>query len=450
MMITATQISEARVGESRASASAWLALAILVATTLFAFVDRQIITLVAQPLQLSLGLTDLELGAIQGLGLAVFAGFASYPVGWLADRYGRRLILCIGIIVWTISTAACAFQTSFTGLFIATIGIAVGEAGLAPIIWSIIPDLFPGRQRRLANFIYFAASLIGAAIGMLLGGAALGWLSENPDALPAVLQGFEPWRAALLVVALPGPLFVLLVALIRLTKSPRTGDHSIDQESDAPIPAFLPYAKENKATLICIFGAIAAYSVGLASTLIWIPVALPRIFSVTPASIGVQLGGALAVGSILGLTLAAILAKFWRGDPRLTPFRVAELLLAVAVIPTALLAFVTAPWQAIAVVGIQLAVGTGAASLMPGILQDIGPAQLRARIIAFLSIVGALAQGLSPLVVGGLSPIFEGSRGLLYAIVLVGTPGWFVAAIMLRRGERPFLGTLDRLEQRGT
>jgi MFS family permease len=113
--------------------------------------------------------------------------------------------------------AACAFQSSFTGLFIATIGIAVGEAGLAPIIWSIILHLFPGRQRRLANFVYFAASLTGAAIGMVLGGVALGWLSSNPGAMSAILQGYEPWWAALPVFALPGPLFMLLVALIRVT-----------------------------------------------------------------------------------------------------------------------------------------------------------------------------------------------------------------------------------------
>lgn len=419
----------------RAPWSAWLALVILVATTLFAFVDRQIITLVAQPLQLSLGLSDLELGAIQGLGLAIFAGVASYPVSWLADRYGRRLILCIGILVWASSTAACAFQTSFIGLFVCTIGIAIGEAGLAPIIWSIIPDLFPGRQRTLANFVYFAASLIGAALGMVLGGAALGWMSNGPDLLPPFLQSLEPWRAALLVVALPGPHFALLVAIIRIDG--RAGP-------EAPVPtrevtAFLPYAKENKLTLICVFGAIAAYSVGLASTLIWLPVALPRLFHVAPATIGLQLGAVLAGASILGLAAAGLLVRLRRGNGPLTPFRVAQLLLGIAIVPTMLLAFVTAPWQALAVAGIQLAVGTGAAALMPGILQDIGPARLRARIIAFLSIVGAFAQGLSPLLIGGLSPLFEGPRGLLFAIALVGTPGWLAAVLLLRRGEKPFL-----------
>lgn len=430
--------------ERRASLSAWLALAVLVATTLFAFVDRQIITLVAQPLQLSLGLTDLQLGALQGLGLAIFAGFASYPASWLADRYGRRLILCIGIAVWAVSTAVCSFQTSFTGLFLSTIGIAVGEAGLAPIIWSIIPDIFPQRQRMFANFVYFAASLVGAAIGMVLGGAALGWLSENPGSLPAFLQSFEPWRAALLVVALPGPLFLILVALIRIeapaSRLSGTGPAAGHRAR------FLPYARENMATLATIFGAIGAYNVGMVSTIMWIPVAIPRLFHVTPATIGMQLGGALAVGSIAGLVTAGLMVKCWRGNPALIPFRVAQLLLGIAIVPTTLLGFVTAPWQALLVVAIQLAVGTGAASLMPGILQEIGPAALRARIIAFLSIVGALAQGLSPLLVGALSPLIEGPRGLLIAIVVVGTPGWLVAALLLRRAEEPFMITLDRLK----
>src|ERR1041385_6087469 len=122
MLSMTPQVGEAK---GRAPLSAWYALAVLVLTTIFAFVDRQILNLVMPSLQTSLNLSDLQLGALQGMGLAIFASVASYPMGWLADRYGRRRLLIIGIVIWSISTAACAFQTSFTGLFVATIGVAI-------------------------------------------------------------------------------------------------------------------------------------------------------------------------------------------------------------------------------------------------------------------------------------------------------------------------------------
>ncbi len=87
---------------SRASALAWYGLFVLLLTTLFAFVVRQMLALIAPSLQASLGVSDLQIGLLQGLGMAIFASVASYPMGWLADRFGRRLILAIGVACWSL------------------------------------------------------------------------------------------------------------------------------------------------------------------------------------------------------------------------------------------------------------------------------------------------------------------------------------------------------------
>src|SRR3546814_10924021 len=83
---------------------AWYGLGVLLMTTLFAFVVRQMLSLIAPSLQTSLGFTDLQLGMLQGLGMAVFASVASYPMGWLADRFGRRLLLALGVACWSLPT----------------------------------------------------------------------------------------------------------------------------------------------------------------------------------------------------------------------------------------------------------------------------------------------------------------------------------------------------------
>ncbi|WP_182911935.1 MFS transporter [Sphingomonas cavernae] len=418
---------------ARAPASAWFALAVLVGATLFSFVDRQILALVAEPLRESLDLSDLQLGALQGLGLAIFAALASYPMGWLSDRYDRRLVLCAGILIWSCATAACAFQTSFEGLFASTVGIAVGEAGLAPIVLSIIPDIFPRRQRTLANFIYFTAALIGAAIGIGLGSVTLGWLTENVASLPGMLGELEPWRVAMIVVALPGPLFIALVAMLKVRRPQISAAHNGPADASTAATGLLPYVRQHWKTVFFIFSAMAAYNIGIGSTLIWIPAAIHRAFGVPLATVGLQLGAMLGVASIIGLICSGSALKFLPGDKALLPLRIATAAFVIAMAATFMLPLIQFHWQGLAIVGVQMGAGMGAAALMPGVLQDISPPHLRGRIISILSIVGAVAQGVSPMLVGAISTTINDPRGVLQALAIVATPGWLVAAYLIWR-----------------
>ncbi len=429
--------------EAPAPFSAWFAIAVLVGVTIFSFVDRQILAVVALPLRESLGLTDLQLGALQGLGLALFAAIASYPVAWLADRFDRRLILCIGIAIWSVATAACAFQTTFEGLLIATIGIAVGEAGLFPIIWAVIPDLFPGRQRAAANLVYFLAAVLGTALGLSISGAVFGWMAAHGTLLPGFLGDMEPWRTTLLFVAIPGPLFVLLVATLRLKGSRAAAVASAAAFANTIADSgFVAYARRHIVTLACVFAAIAAYNIGASSALIWLPTALPRIFPIDPATVSIELGMVMAPASLLGVGISALCVTFWKGDRSVMAPRVASIAFLIAAAPTALLPLVTAPWQALALVAVQFAAGMTAASVIPSIVQDISPPHLRARNFGAMTVVALVPQGLSPLVIGGLSEFVGGAHGLISAIAVVGAPAWMIAAGLIWRSEPFFRRTV--------
>lgn len=432
---------------ARAPASAWYALGVLVLTTLFAYVDKQILSLIAPSLQTSLGFSDLQLGALQGLGLAIFASIASYPFGWLADRFGRRLLLAIGAAIWSASTAFCAFQSSFSGLFLGTIGVAIGEAGLGPIIFALIPDLFPRRQRNSANFIYFAAAVLGAAAGMALGGATLVWIDSVRHNLPAVLAAMETWRLALLIVAAPGPLFVALILSIRVKAR-----HSAPTPSTAPSPSapalvpMAPFAKSNWKTLAGIFGAIAAYALPVNCTFVWLPVAIPRAFGTDAANVGVNMGIAIAIGSIIGLLLPAVANKLLRDPSSLQSVNLARVFLLLAMVPSTFLIFASSPWHVYAAAGGQAAFGLATASLMPGILQDISPQPLRARILAMLGIANGISAGLSPFLVGVASDSISGTRDVLTAIVVVGLPGWLASFALLSFVRMPMQRTINALD----
>lgn len=194
-------------GAARAPTSAWAALGILVLVTVFACVDRQVLTILAEPMRHSLGLTDAQLGMLQGVGLTLFAAVGSVPLAMLADKFDRRLVFAGCILVWSVATAACGMAQSFGQLLLATIGIAVGEAGIVPIVYSMIPSLFSGSQCVAANFIYYGATIIGASLGMALGGAVYALLPAGSAALPLSMQAMETWRLALIAVAVPGPVF---------------------------------------------------------------------------------------------------------------------------------------------------------------------------------------------------------------------------------------------------
>lgn len=427
----------------KAPASAWYALAVLIATTLFAFVDRQIINLVAPSLQTDLGLSDLQLGIMHGVGLALFASAAAYPIGWLSDRFGRRLVLGCCILVWSISTAACAFQTSFGGLFVAVAGIAIGEAALSPVIFSMIPDLFPERQRNSANFIFFGVALLGVAVGLGLGGVTLQWLADNHDSLPAIFSDLSSWRVALILVAAPGPLFVLLLASIRMKTSSGRVNATHEGGNRAVVEELLPFLKSNWRVFAYLYAAIGGYTLATTGAFAWLPIGMPRIFEgIEASSIGMNLGIALGVGSIVGLALPPLGLRFLPGEADLKPLVLARMFIATASVPTLLMLFAWAPWQVYAAVGMQFTCMLATGALMPGLLQQLSPPAIRSRLISILGIVSAAAGGISPFAIGLLSGHLDPQRGVLIAIVVVSLPAWIVAAVLLSVARKPFVKTL--------
>lgn len=433
-------------GTGRAAAWAWYGLAVLLMTTLFAFVVRQMLSLIAPALQVSLGFTDFQLGMLQGLGMAVFASLASYPMGWLADRYGRRLVLAVGVAIWSLATGLSAFQYSFGGLFAATIGIAIGEAGLAPIVYAIIPDLFPERQRNTANFIFYGGSLLGAGLGMALGGAMLQWLAQAQP--PALLAGIDTWRLAMMAIAVPGPLFFLLVLTMPVGR-PSAAAVPGDEAGAAAGGEFLPYAKAHWRTLACVFGSIFAMAVAMTSGLIWFPLALPRAFGIDPTTVGVGLGTAITIATLVGVVLAPVTLKIRSSRDDLEPIRVARIFVALTPLPAALLPFTTSPFQAYCVAALQGTMGVAASSLMPGVLQNLAPAHLRSRVLALLGIVNALALAVSPLAIGAISGSIAGPRGMLLAITIVSLPALIASAVLIALAPRPYAATIRAIRAQG-
>ena len=125
---------------------AWDVIFILILAYITAFLDRQILSLLVEPIRADLGITDFQIGLLQGFAFALFYSICILPAGWMVDRFNRRNLLVVGIFIWSLMTVACGMSDNFTELFLARMGVGIGEAVLNPVAFSLICDYFPRKK----------------------------------------------------------------------------------------------------------------------------------------------------------------------------------------------------------------------------------------------------------------------------------------------------------------
>lgn len=199
--------------EDRVDPYSWYVLSILVLVYILNFVDRQILSILANDIKKDLGLSDADLGFLYGTAFAVFYALFGIPLGRLADSWHRVRLLSIGLALWSLMTALSGFARNGATLTGARIGVGVGEATASPAAYSLIADLFPRRMRATALAIYSSGLYLGGGFSVLFGGEISDrWNAAFPGGGPGGLVG---WQAAFVAVGLPGLLLALWVATIR-------------------------------------------------------------------------------------------------------------------------------------------------------------------------------------------------------------------------------------------
>ena len=188
---------------------------VLTIVYVFNFIDRQILSILAEPIKADLGLSDADLGFLFGTAFAVFYAVFGIPLGRLADTWHRVRLISIGLSFWSLMTALSGFSRNFFQLAVCRFGVGVGEASASPATFSMLSDYFSPRVRAIVIAIYSGGLYIGAGIGIFLGGAITdAWTAAYPDAALAPL-GLKGWQAAFLAVGLPGLLLAIWVWTLR-------------------------------------------------------------------------------------------------------------------------------------------------------------------------------------------------------------------------------------------
>ena len=268
---------------------------ILFVAYVFNFVDRQIVSILAEPIKKELGISDTQLGLLTGTAFGLFYATLGIPIARLADLWVRRHIIALGLTLWSVMTMISGSVTSFTQMFAARIGVGVGESALSPPAHSLLAQYFPPERRATALGIYS----MGIHFGILFGTLAGGWLNQ-----------YWGWRTAFVVVGAPG---VALAVLFWLTV--REPPHT-NPEPAPPVREVARYLWRLRSFPHLSFATgLSAFS-GYAFAS-WAPVFLGRVHALQSGEIGTKYGLVLGIGGAIGSVAAGVLAdRLGRVDRR--------------------------------------------------------------------------------------------------------------------------------------
>ena len=395
---------------------AWYVVGVLTLAYVTSFVDRQILFLMVGPIKRDLGVSDTRMGLLMGLSFALFYAFLGFPIGRLADSKSRRAIIGLGMAVWSVFTTLSGVAQSYWHLFLARIGVGVGEAALSPAAYSLIADYFPKERLGTAIGVYSLGIYLGSGIALALGGWTVGLVAGSaPHRLPLVGE-VRAWQLVFFLVGAPGLLLALLIATVR--EPFRTGGAA----TAVPLDRVLGWVLSHRRAFLSHnvgYALIAMVNYGWAA---WVPTFLQRThgWSVTRAGVVGYPDAKLRVGILAaaGELLSTFLYLF---------------------APTGWMVLALAPSTFFA------SFGFGAA---PAGIQEITPPPMRAQTSAlYIFIVNLIGLGLGPLAVGRLTDaVFHDEAAIRYSLLIVSVAGLVVAAGVFLSGLRAFRAAAASVE----
>lgn len=399
----------------------WFVVAILFVGYCFSAIDARVLTLMVGPIQRDLNLSDFEMSLLQGFAFSLLYSIAALPIGRYVDRTKRRSALIIwGVCFWSLMTAACGFAGSFIGLFIARVGVGVGEATLSPTAYSLISDYFERRRRALAISFYAIGYPIGGGLALLIGGWLLTHFSAQGGSTLPLLGSFEPWQMVFLCVAAPG---ILVAAAMMLIREPPRQEVAVDLSQQISLREGFAYISERRALFGSLIGSLSLIALLAIGTALWYPTFLMRSYGMSPGEVGMSYGMVMlvcgTVGTLSGGWLSGRLMQRGQADANMRVVLIATLLKGV---PLILAPLMPTAFLSLSMMAVGTLIGQASQGVMLTAIQDVTPNQMRGQVTAIsLLFVNLIGTGLGASVIAAITDFGFGDQNALgYSIAIAG------------------------------
>ncbi len=321
-----------------AKKNSYSAVAILTLAQVFAFIDRQIPSMLVEPIKQDFNLSDSQIALLGGAAFSIFYAIMALPIGYAVDRYKRTKVLGIGIFLWSLMTALAGLANSFGKLFGARIGVAVGEAVMAPVSVSLVSDSFPESKQGKPMGIITAGVYIGIGITLLGGGFLIDYLTSLGGITLPLIGYLKPWQATFMIVGIPG--LVLALAAFCL-KEPQRIEQQVDRDQLVDRKNVFIHLKEHRKTLVPMFGGLIFMALIFYSFSFWAPTMMIRTFNISLTEVGFTLGVITIISSITGTIIAGSAVDYLRNrNYSDAPVRAAMIAVILALPPIISLSFV--------------------------------------------------------------------------------------------------------------
>lgn len=416
----------------------WYVVIICMVAYILSFVDRQILSLMIEPIKADLMLSDTQFSLLQGLAFSLFYAFMGVPIAALADKKSRVKIISVGIAFWSLATAACGLSKNFIQMFLARLSVGAGEAALSPAFYSIVADLFPKHKLGRALGVYAIGAFIGSGLAFLIGGYVIGLLKDVSFVTLPMIGEIKTWQLTFMIVGLPGVLLALLMILT--VREPERKGLKMDANGVAVKASFknsIGFIKTHKKTFFCHFIGFSFYTMMLYSLLGWAPAYYMRHFGLDASQTGYILGSIILVANTSGALFCGWLIDFFskRGYSD-AAIRAGAIGCAALIIPSVLFTQVDNMQLSFALIFVAMFFSTFPIPASAAATQMLTPNQLRSQVSAkFLLISNLIALGVGTTAVALITDrYYENTLMVGNSISIVNAVAGVIGVFLLYKG----------------
>lgn len=393
----------------------WYCVVVLALAVMVNFLDRGILSLLIEPIKRDLRLSDIQMSLIMGFAFTFFYAVLGLPVARWIDRGTRKFIFAGGIAIFSVMTVACGLASNFWHLFLARMGLGVGETTSGPSAYSLMADYFPPERLARAISVMQIGFVAGTAGSLFLGGWLIGLVGPGPHELP-LIGTVRGWQVVLMLVSIPG--FIVAALLLTVKEPPRRGIKA----AEAPISEVFRLVLANKWVYLPLFIGMGLRSAQMFGNQTWAAPFYERTFGWGPTQYAMVGGMSILLSMPLGIFLGNWLTEhYWNKGHKDAHVRVVVHSTLVSVPLGIVFPLMPDPWLAVALFLVSSITSMMVAAPENAAIQTVTPNRLRGQItFLFLFVMNVIGMGLGPLIVGGFSQYLFGENNIHLSLALTG------------------------------